>query len=590
MYLELRSNFTVTCKKYKSETMKTIIPVVFSLIIQLFGPNQLIAQNFVWAKASIGTYSVGNDIFVDNAGNVYNTGYFRGTVDFDPGPGTYNLTSNGNDDIFVQKLDVNGNLLWARKFGGIGDDYGISIGVDWSGNVYTFGHYQNTVDFDPGPGIQNHTSYGYFDMFIHKLDVAGNFVWAKVIGGTSGDGAASINVSGSGNLTLTGSFSGTVDFDPGINYFYMHSTLSDNSDAFVLRLNSSGDFIFAKGMGGTGYDGGGSITVDGWGHIYSAGTYNENGDFDPGPGLFALPLTNYYNGYISKLDALGNFIWAKALESDGGFIQLSSIKVDKFGDIVVTGSFGGTVDFDPGVATYNLSSSLNDLFVLKLNEDGDLVWVEQIGSNGFADSRSMWIDADENIYITGNFSGTVDFDPGIGTFNQSSATVGSPDIFALKLDALGLFVWAIRIGGTTYDVGLGITGKGFDDIYFTGYFSGTVDFNPNAGLYTLSSGGGGNLNMFVTKLNQPSTRINEWDKDLQVIAVPNPTTGIVYLTFDPIVNDVNVIVSNITGNEISDNKYKNLEQLQLELPDTKGIYFITVENVRFTKTIRIVKE
>src|SRR5690606_1414173 len=116
------------------------------------------------------------------SGNVYTAGTFIGTADFDPGAGVYYLSSEGDMDIFIQKLDTNGNFVWAKSMGGINWDYGYSVAVDVSGNVYTTGSFRETVDFDPGAGIYNLTSQGGTDIFIQKLDADGNFVWANRMG------------------------------------------------------------------------------------------------------------------------------------------------------------------------------------------------------------------------------------------------------------------------------------------------------------------------------------------------------------------------------------------------------------------------
>ena len=114
--------------------------------------------DFAWAwgfgQPGQNLADIGYDVFVDSTGNVYTTGSFQGTVDFDPGSVTFNLTSNGAHDIYISKLDSSGNLVWARAMGGNLRDGGSSIFVDSSGNVYTIGSSRSSVDFDPGPGTQ----------------------------------------------------------------------------------------------------------------------------------------------------------------------------------------------------------------------------------------------------------------------------------------------------------------------------------------------------------------------------------------------------------------------------------------------------
>ncbi|MEI8024114.1 MAG: SBBP repeat-containing protein, partial [Actinomycetota bacterium] len=121
----------------------------------------------------------GGSVAVDSSGNIYTTGSFEGTVDFDPGVGTANLTAVAFSDVFVSKLDASGNYVWAKSFGGTDYDSGGSVAVDSSGNVYTTGSFRSTADFDPSVGIANLTSAGFLEVFVSKLDASGNYVWAK---------------------------------------------------------------------------------------------------------------------------------------------------------------------------------------------------------------------------------------------------------------------------------------------------------------------------------------------------------------------------------------------------------------------------
>jgi len=183
----------------------------------------------------VGTgYDQGNSIFLDLLGNVYSTGMFQGTCDFDPGVGTFTLTSIGGWDSYVSKLDASGNFIWAKQLGGISNDYGYSLTVDTVGNVYTTGTFKNTVDFDPGVGTFSMASVGNSDIFISKLNSSGNFVWAIQIGDTSVDIANSIAVDVSGNVYSTGSFKYKPDFDPGPGTFTL--TAFGNTDGFIHKI------------------------------------------------------------------------------------------------------------------------------------------------------------------------------------------------------------------------------------------------------------------------------------------------------------------------------------------------------------------
>ncbi len=216
--------------------------VLFVCMLALFGlSNNANAQALQWAKSMGGADpDYGLSIALDGSGNVYTTGFFEGTADFDPGAGVFNLTSAGYRDIYISKLDASGNFVWAKAMGGAFDDLGSSIAIDGSGNVYTTGYFSGTVDFDPGAGVFNLTSAGFEDIFISKLDASGNFVWANAMGGADPDYGSSIALDGSGNVYTTGFFEGTADFDPGAGVANL--TSAGSSDIFVAKYfqNSTG--------------------------------------------------------------------------------------------------------------------------------------------------------------------------------------------------------------------------------------------------------------------------------------------------------------------------------------------------------------
>ena len=398
--------------------------------------------NFVWAKSMGGAgYDIGSSIALDSSGNVYTTGHFQGTADFDPGAGTANLTSAGGDDIFISKLDGNGDFVWARSMGGTSYDDGYSIAVDSGSNIYTTGRFVDIVDFDPGSGIYNLTSAGNDDIFVSKLDSSGNFVWAKSMGGTINDLGYGIAVDSNDNVYTTGYFWDTVDFDPGPGI----STLTSVGifDVFISKLDSNGNFVWAKGMGGVTYDVGSGISVDSSGNVYTTGTFGDTVDFDPSAGTSNLTSVGGWDIFVSKLDSNGDFVWAK---NTGGVSDEygNGIALDISGNIYTTGSYNGTVDFDPGAGTFNLTSAgFTDIFVAKLDSGGDFIWAKSMGGVSDGNGNDVALDSSGNVYTTGAFYHTVDFDPGPSIFNLTSA--GGNDIFISKLQAAGI-LYAIPSG------------------------------------------------------------------------------------------------------------------------------------------------
>jgi len=290
-------------------------------VFSLFFFNTLAqSPTFEWAK-SVGAinYDYSYDIVLDGSGNVYTTGYFQGTVDFDPGSGVFDQTSNGSG-IFVSKLDALGNFVWAKAMIGTGHSRGISITLDPTGNgsVYITGRFNGTTDFDPGAGVFNLTSVGEHDnSFICKLDAIGNFVWAKHLGGSGYCSGLSIALDQTvnGDIYITGSFIETIDFDPGAGIFNLTS-VGEHVDIFICKLDSLGTFVWAKQLRGSDLKKSRQITIDpdGNGDIYTIGWFQGTVDFDPdATNDYNLTAIANYDIFISKLNSLGNFVWAKQL-------------------------------------------------------------------------------------------------------------------------------------------------------------------------------------------------------------------------------------------------------------------------------------
>ncbi|MEP7170916.1 MAG: hypothetical protein ABI855_16225, partial [Bacteroidota bacterium] len=347
----------------------------------------------------------------------------------------------------LQSFAQSPNWLWAKSAGGTNDDYGKLLAIDAFGNVYMIGAFQGTVDFDPGAGTFNLTSVGSTDIFICKLDISGNFLWAKAMGGTISDFGNSIALDVSDNVYATGYFQGTVDFDPGAGVFNL--TSAGSKDIFISKLDSTGNFIWAKSMGGISDNVANSIVLDAFGNIYTTGVFSLTADFDPGAGTFNLTSAGGNDIFISKLDSSGNFVWAKRMGASGYDFGLSlALDINGSGNINITGGFEFTVDFNPGTGTFNLNSAgLRDIFISKLDSAGNFLWAKAIGGTSNDNVQSIKLDVLSNVYTTGEFQGTTDFDPGTGTFNLNSA--GSNDIFISKLNSSGNFVWAKRMGAAS---------------------------------------------------------------------------------------------------------------------------------------------
>jgi hypothetical protein len=324
-----------------------------------------------------GNYGYG--VTVDDDGNSYIIGRFAGTADFDPGSGTFELTANGSSDIYFAKYDVDGNLQWAKQIGKTSYAYGYGIALDGSGGLYITGYFKGTdVDFDPGAGTHNLSSAGNYDVFFAKYSaVDGSYVWAKNIGGADADNAYCVEVVG-GYVYIVGRFQGDSDFDP---------------DAGTVTLSSGS--------------------------------------------------TSYYDVFFAKYNATdGSYVWAKDIGKTDRTEYAVDLAVDSDGNMHIVGWFYDTVDFDPDAGTVNLTSNgSRDVFFAKYKSaDGSIIWAKNVGGSGGDDDYgySIDVDANGNVYITGRFEGTGDYDPGAGTANISSngdydALLAAADVEAIEV-------------------------------------------------------------------------------------------------------------------------------------------------------------
>ncbi len=362
-------------------------------------------SNLDWA-ISMGNTQLdeGNSILSDSFGNIYVIGNFHGTVDFDPGSGKTNLKSNGIYDLFVQKLDASGNLIWAKSMGGTASEICNSATIDNNGNIYLTGFFKDSADFDPNTGRTMLYSNGQYDIFILKIDSSGNLKWAASMGGALSDKGSSIHTDQSGNVYTTGVFQTTsVDFDPGSGIRILHG--KGGSDIFIQKLNSSGKLLWAKSIGSSYNEYSACITTDINENVFITGRYGLTVDFDPNSGIHNLTsVSGTEDVFITKLDVSGNLTWAKSIggtrTDEGNFIT-----TDIMGNLYISGNFQGTVDFDPGSNVVNLStgSSFTDPFLLKMNSSGEYIWVISIKGTDVEINRSVCVSKVGDIYLTGQW-------------------------------------------------------------------------------------------------------------------------------------------------------------------------------------------
>ncbi|MCB0401130.1 MAG: T9SS type A sorting domain-containing protein [Flavobacteriales bacterium] len=465
--------------------MKTLNSLILLVGILLIGHSAYAQPNFEWAnQISSNSSDLSYQIVADNGGNTYQIGLFSGTVDFDPGPGIFNMTEAGNTDIYIRKLDSNGNLIWAKQIGGNVSQEALSITIDHSGNVVLTGNFGGTIDFDPGSGVNNLTSNGGNDAFILKLTSSGDFIWVRQMGSTTNSESGRYIITDSdNNIYSAGQFNTTVDFDPGVGTFNLNSSAAVY-ETYIQKLDSNGNFLWVKQIASTYLALVYSMEFDINNDLCMVGTFSGTADFDPGIGTVNYTSTNY-DIFILKLDTNGTYQWAKQIGSgytDNGF----SISTDNNANLYITGSFGLTVDFDPGTGTFNMTSNGGlDAYLVKLDVNGNFKWAKQFGGLQSDIGQSLAVSNNGKIYCTGRFKDVVDFDPNAGVYNLTSN--GNYDIYTLSLDTAGNFEWATGIGGTDLDLSYSIALGNNGSVYTSGYFNVTVDFDPTPGVFNLTA-------------------------------------------------------------------------------------------------------
>jgi hypothetical protein len=342
--------------------------------------------------------------------------------------------------------------IWSQRFGDLVVEQG-SVAADGSGNVIMTGDFLGTVDFGGGPLTSTNS-----DIFVAKFDVDGNHLWSKRFGSDGTQWGIGVAVDASANVVVIGRFWNTVDFGGG------PLTSAGSWDMFIAKFDSDGNHLWSKRFGNEDEQYIDCVTVDDSGNVIVTGGIFGTVDFGGGP----LTSAGSYDIFVAKFDGDGNHVWSQrfgGVGSEGG----ASLAVDGEGKVTVTGGFQDTVDFGGGPLT---SAGSWDIFVAQFNGTGNHLWSQRFGDASWQGSSCVAVDGSENVIVTGDFWGTVDF--GGGTLTSA----GLDDIYVVKFDGDGNHVWSRRFGGVGYD-GYGHSSVAVDSaesVIVTGGFQGTVDF------------------------------------------------------------------------------------------------------------------
>lgn len=329
---------------------------------------------FIKVAATSGSGNIyrSEKLAADTSGNIYAVGAFRGTVDFDPGPSGHSLTAGPSfyEDAFVLKLDTALGFVWAKQIGASQSDYAYDVAVGPDNEPVITGYFQGVVDMDPGSGTRSRTSNGYLDIFILKLSAAGQYRWDRVMGSSSTDEGFSVTIDQFNNIYCTGIYRDTliVSTTKGPDTLLSQSP-TNYVTMYLLKCLPDGKISWAKSIQGTDHVEPKTVAVDSFGNSFVTGTFQGRIDFDPTAGFDTIRSRGSGDIFLVKYNTYGNYEWG--VTSGGGSMDWGrEVDIDHRGDILLTGWFEKTGDFDFSKNTRNLTSAGGiDVFTQKLIQD-----------------------------------------------------------------------------------------------------------------------------------------------------------------------------------------------------------------------------
>jgi hypothetical protein len=448
----------------------------------------------LWARRMGGTFiDQPNSVTVDSSGNIIVTGWYSSNplniYDTDGTTISFTLTSSGGAGIFLVEYNSSGRPLWARKLGGVDDNQARSVSVDSSGNIVIAGYYaSNPLNIYAADGTTvsfTLANSGSNDAFVVKYNTNGTPLWARRLTGTVDDQVYTVSVDSSGNIVVAGLYSSNP-----LNIYAADGTTvsftlanSGSYDSFLVEYDSSGTPLWARRVGGTGNDQGQSASVDSSGNIVFVGYYASNPlniyASDGTTVSFTLTNAGSSDAFVVKYNTSGTPLWARRL---GGtlFDIANSVTLDSSGNVIVAGYYSSSplniyASDGTTVSSTLTNSGSADVFVVKYDSSGTLLWARRIGGTSNDFSRSVTVDSSGNVIVTGFYSSSP-----LNVFAADGTTVfstltnsGGTDTFLVKYDSSGTPIWSKRIGGTGNDASRSVSVDSSGNIIVAGEYSST---------------------------------------------------------------------------------------------------------------------
>lgn len=410
--------------------MKKIILLLSTILV-----SSVSAQNYFGTKFIGETGSNSPSNLTKSGNRILLSSFIGGNL-----TGTFPITwRGGQDGILTSISTTDGSIQWIKQFAGGSAESVIDTAVDSAGNIYVTGFFSgagatNGLDADPGSGVYTlsvPSAATNRDVFLVKLNPAGDFLWAKQLSSPSGaanDDVYAISIDSNGDILLAGSYV-FIDFDPGAGNQTM--TAVGTADAYILKLTSNGDFVWVKTFQGTSTKRITDMELDSSGNIYVVGSYQGNIDLNPDAVATDTKTTaGGFDSYVAKYSPTGDYLWGSSFGSTGAD-YLNKILL-KDNNIYIGGYISGSVDLDPSTGVNSFTSAGGqDAFMSKFTTAGSYVTSFVIpGTTTNGDTvQDILMDSSNNIYLSGTFQNIT-----VGGNNYAS-TVALADAFYLKLDS-----------------------------------------------------------------------------------------------------------------------------------------------------------
>ena len=491
-----------------------------------------------------------------------NNGYLLSGYSLSSATGDKSQVSRGAADYWLVRLDNNQQIIWQRAIGGSDGDFISGLKPTPDGGFIVVGFSSSNIS-----GEKTENSKGVSDYWVLKLNIQGNIVWQKTIGGLKPDQPGDIELTSDGGYIIVGNSLSDISGDKTENC--RKPLIPDGmtiGDGWVVKLDAVGTIQWQRTIGGEHLDGFSSIKQTNDGGYIMGGRSNSNISFEK-----SEDSRGSDDFWVVKLNASGGIEWQRTL-GGSGVESGCKILITWDGNYLVYGNSNSDIS---GEKTENSRGS-RDLWLLKLDTFGTIIWQKTIG--GLNDDRLGTIsncDID-NLIVCSTSESDI-------SGEKTENSKGLSDLWVLKLNALGTIIWQKTIGGSSYDDGGSII-QTIDN----GYIAGASSLSNISGDKTENCRG--EADYWIVKLAPENLGTNNHSDIFEVNIYPNPTLKDIYINFTKVEKEVEINIRNVLGKLVSSQKYNNVNLLSTSIDCSSGIYFMTIKTEYLSNTYKIIKE